>query len=371
MRYRRTSEVVESLERQAVSMIALSLFDELAPARTRRPREIVAAGGRRLKTTTAFDSYWHVAAERQAMLFRRLRGDAILTHDTILRSHRFTNAYRSADRVSQFFIREVAPNSNKDADDVVFRALLFKIFNRIETWTALEAALGEPIHWNTFTFDRYEKILSGIQASGQTIYSNAYMMPNPPFGLRSKHSNHLELLAGMIRNGMAREIAQAPSLAAVYAKLKDVPSFGPFLAFQYAIDLNYTNLLDFSESDFVVAGPGALDGISKCFTDTAGYNAPDVIRIMTEIAESEIERLGLSFTSLWGRPLQLIDCQNLFCEVDKYSRVAHPELSGESGRLRIKQRYTVSKGPLPRYVFPERWNINASKSFGSVSTLSY
>ena len=34
----------------------------------------------------------------------------------------------------------------------------------------------------------------------------------------------------------------------------------------------------------------------------------------------------LDFQNLWGRRLQLIDCQNLFCEVDKYSRVypAHP-----------------------------------------------
>lgn len=32
--------------------------------------------------------------------------------------------------------------------------------------------------------------------------------------------------------------------------------------------------------------------------------------------------LGLRFRSLAGRRLKLIDCQNLFCEVDKYARVA-------------------------------------------------
>lgn len=354
-------------------MIALSLFeDEPTPVRKRwQPYDIVTAPGRKLRTTIAFDSYWHVAAERQAMLFRRLRGDSVLTHDPILRSHRFTNAYRSADRVTQFFLSNVAPLSDESSEDVVFRTLLFKIFNRIETWTGLERLLGEPVHWSSFSLDRYNDALGEIQSSGQTIYSNAYMMPNPSFGQPSKHTNHLELLSHMIRDGLAKRIAAAPSLAEVYALLKDVPSFGPFLAFQYAIDLNYTELLDFDEADFVVAGPGALDGIKKCFESTAGYEAADIIRIMSEIAAREFERLGLEFNSLWGRELQLIDCQNLFCEVDKYSRVAHPELSGESGRSRIKQRYTHSKGLLPKYTFPKRWKLDTSRPFGSVSALHY
>jgi hypothetical protein len=351
-------------------MVSLPLFeDRFLERASRKPRDIVTASGRRLRTTAAFDSYWHFATERQAMLFRRLRGDATLTRDPILRSHRFTNAYRAADRVTQFFIREVAPGSEPDADDVVFRTLLFKIFNRIETWTSLELVLGEQLHWRTFSFERYDCALNRLQGSSQSIYSNAYIMPSPSFGHRAKHSNHLELISSIIRAGLPTHISEAPTLAAVYSHLKDVPSFGPFLAFQYAIDMNYTDLLDFSEADFVVPGPGALDGIRKCFFDTDGYGPADVIRIMTEIAPAEMERAGLAFISLWGRPLHLIDCQNLFCEVDKYSRVAHPELNADRGRSRIKQRYAGPKGPLPAFVFPKRWNVDASQPFGDVTTL--
>ena len=50
---------------------------------------------------------------------------------------------------------------------------------------------------------------------------------------------------------------------------------------------------------------------------------------------------GFSFRGLNGRRLQLIDCQNLFCEVDKYARLAHPEITGYSGRSRIRQRFTL------------------------------
>ena len=33
------------------------------------------------------------------------------------------------------------------------------------------------------------------------------------------------------------------------------------------------------------------------------------------------------FQKIGNRPLQLIDCQNIFCELDKYCRQALPDLS--------------------------------------------
>ena len=71
----------------------------------------------------------------------------------------------------------------------------------------------------------------------------------------------------------------------------------------------------------------------------------------------EFDRLGLRFKSLWGRPLQLIDCQNLFCEVDKYARIAHPDVVGLTGRTRIKQIYKPSQSPID-YWYPPKWEIN-------------
>jgi hypothetical protein len=80
--------------------------------------------------------------------------------------------------------------------------------------------------------------------------------------------------------------------------------------------------------------------------------------MMTDNQEQYFATVGLSFPSLWGRPLQLIDCQNLFCEVDKYSRYAHPEMAGISGRTRIKQLFRPSASPLPLF-YPPKWGINA------------
>ncbi len=60
-----------------------------------------------VKTTPVYEAYWSFAAERQAIYFRRLRGQpAPWTEDSILASFRFTNPYRAADRVSQYLIQK-------------------------------------------------------------------------------------------------------------------------------------------------------------------------------------------------------------------------------------------------------------------------
>ncbi len=143
-----------------------------------------------------------------------------------------------------------------------------------------------------------------------------------------------------------------------YEVLLSYPALGPFLAYQFTIDLNYAPQLAFSEMDFVVPGPGARDGIRKCFGPAADGIEADVIRYMAASQEEQFARLGLSFTGLKGRPLQLIDCQNLFCEVDKYARVAHPDIAGISGRTRIKQAYRRDAAAVRAAWFPPKWGLN-------------
>src|SRR4029077_20627708 len=120
-----------------------------------------------------------------------------------------------------------------------------------------------------------------------------------------------------------------------------------------------SNVTDFSEMDFVITGPGARDGLRKCFADNGGLGDAELIRLLADRQERELERLGLEFPSLWGRRLQLIDCQNLFCETDKYARVAHPEVQGISGRTRIKQSYRPKSDPIS-FWYPPKWGINAA-----------
>lgn len=309
-----------------------------------------------MKATEVFDTYWRFAALRQRLFMRRVaRSLPPWTDDPVLSSYRFTNVYRATDRVSQYLIRNVLYRGEQTGEEIFFRAILFKFFNRIETWERLEVKVG-PITWRGFDFDQYAMALNAMAEHQGPIYSAAYIMPSPAFGYRRKHLNHLRLLERMMLDGAPFRVERAHSLREVFEILRSYPSLGNFLAFQFTIDLNYSAMLDFSEMECVVAGPGAHSGIRKCFADTGGFDDADVIRAVTEMADREFDRLGLSFCTLWGRPLQLIDCQNLFCEVDKYARIVHPAFSSAAGRTRIKQRFTPKPKPVPQW-YPPKWGL--------------
>lgn len=309
--------------------------------------------------TEVYDAYWRFAAERQAIFFRRLNGERYpWTQDHILAKYKFTNAYRASDRVSQYLIKKVIYSTEQTIADLFFRIILFKIFNRIETWELLEKEVG-TISYSDYKFKTYDKVLSKAKNENTRIYSAAYIMPsgNSAFGYSQKHRNHLRMLESMMNDELPARIQQARSLQQVFELLRSYPMMGDFLAYQYAIDLNYSTLIDFDEMEFVVPGPGAKNGIRKCFQALGGLTEANIIQLMVDRQQEEFIRLGLEFKNLWSRDLRLIDCQNLFCEIDKYARMAYPEINEAGGRTRIKQYYRPNFNNVS-YWYPPKWNIN-------------
>lgn len=323
--------------------------------------------------TKVYDTYWSFAAERQNVLFAKLGGgDPPYTDDRIIAQHRFTNAYRVADRVSQYLIQHVIEGSEDDPDDLFFRIILFKTFNKIKTWEHLVSELGEP-RWADYEFTRYDHLLGSLSEAGHSIYSAAYIMPSggKAFGFRRKHQNHLALIEAMVRDRVPSQVSDATSMKTVFEILCSYPMIGPFLGYQYATDINYSPLTDFSEMEFVIPGPGAKDGIRKCFSNLGGLSESEIIRLVAERQDHEFVARDLEFRRLGDRPLQLIDCQNLFCEVDKYARVAHPDVQGISGRTRIKQQYRPDPRPF-RIVLPAKWgttSLEEPKEHGNAGLL--
>ena len=310
------------------------------------------------KRSSVYDSYWQFAAKRFDIFIKRLTDIyGPWTNDLVIANNRFTNVFRASDRVSQYLIK-LQYEKETNTQDVFFRTMLFKLFNKIETYKLLLKRLG-TVSYGDFSFNQYDNILANELEKGRTIYSAAYIMPSAGsvFGHKFKHSNHLALLSKMMEDKLYQKIQESNSLENVFQLLLGYPSIGNFLAFQYTIDLNYSTLLNFSEMDFVVAGPGAKNGITKCFQSLGDYSFEDIIRMMADDQEKECERLGIERPTLWGRSLQLIDCQNLFCEVDKYLRVTNPEIGGNTGRKRIKQKFTTGKGSISLF-FPPKWDIN-------------
>lgn len=303
--------------------------------------------------TDICDEYWRFAYLRQLTFLRNHAQSVPFNPDAIIESYKFTNCYRACDRVSQFLISNIS-NSESCPENIFFRTVLFKLFNKIGTWLSLSKELG-MISFEGFEPNLYSEKIMSIINSGDKVYSAAYIMPSgkKEFGSPRKHENNFLLLEMMLKDELHKKIWDYKNLKSVYEAFLSYPTIGPFLAYQYAIDIAYSGYSEAKESDYVVAGPGALRGIKKCFSSIGGYTAADVIKYMVDNQEAEFERLGLDFKYLKNRKLQLIDCQNLFCEFDKYCRVKYPNIV--VGNTRIKQKYKPNSTPI-EYEFPIKWN---------------
>lgn len=306
----------------------------------------------------AFDLYWRFTAERHNSFEKRLAGEqGPWSDDEIIRTYKFCNVFRAADRVSQYLIREVAYHAEPcSLQDRVFQIVAFRTFSKIETWESIRLLLGRHPTVEDLADGSFARALDGARATNGGLYTGAFILcATDAYGQGVKHRNHVELFRHMFLTGsLGDDVLQACSLEEVFLLLRGFPLMGDFMSYQIAVDLNYSELINFSENDFTRPGPGALRGIKKCFVSLGDYTPTEIIHWMVERQDIEFDRLGLAFNGLWGRPLHAIDAQNLFCETDKYCRVALPELT--SARTRIKSRFNPRSDPISMF-FPPKWRL--------------
>ena len=311
-----------------------------------------------IKREKIYNLYWYFACERQNIFLKKKNGEpSPWTNDEILQEFKFCNSYRVNDRVSQYLLKNVIYNGKKYTDaDMIFRIILFKLFNKESTWELLENEIGD-ITLSSFDFNKYSQILENAINNGQKIYNDAYIScANKAFGYDRKHENHLALLEKMfLKDHIDTKIINSKNMEEAFNIIKSYPLIGNFMAYQLITDINYSNVVNFSEMEFTVAGPGSERGIKKCFISTGGLSKEEIIKYMCKNQEKEFKRLGLDFKPIGNRLLQLIDCQNIFCELDKYCRQAVPEL--KSNRTKIKKKY-VAKTDKIEYMYPPKWNVS-------------
>lgn len=309
------------------------------------------------KRQEIYDLYWYFANERQNIFIKKLNGDTPpWTNDPILKTYKFCNSYRVNDRVSQYLLKNVIYNGKTYKDeDMLFRIILFKLFNKESTWELLLKEFKD-ITLSTFDMKEYSKALTNAINNNIKIYNDAYIScATKAFGYDRKHDNHLALLNKMfIIDKVQDKILKCTNMEQAFKIIKSYPLIGNFMAYQLITDINYSNIVDWKEDEFTIAGPGSLRGIKKCFIDKGNLSNEDIIRYMYNHQEEEFKRLNLNFKTIGNRKLQLIDIQNIFCELDKYCREKVPSL--KSNRTKIKKKYTPKQTKI-EYIYPPKWNI--------------
>jgi hypothetical protein len=322
------------------------------------------------KPTAAFHSYWNFIQERPRIYLARLAGKpAPWTEDPILGRYKFTNTFRVLDRESQTCVK-IANSSNRSAEKAFFRVVLFKIFNLTSTWELLCGELGEEPLLSNWNPNHYAEILTTARNRGQKIFSSAYMLwadqrKGSIRGPGSKTRMWLNTLDQMLRDNVPGSIVSANTYEHAVKVLSGYDGIDDFTAQQYATDFSYTPWFRPEDADaFILPGPGSIDGIAKCFNHRYSVReCADIIRLIRDSAhELSMQVTGCPPPTLPGidRPMDLIDFQSGFCEVDKYSRVAHAHLNhlAKQRRTKIKTAYRVPAGtlkPLPAPVYPLHW----------------
>ena len=312
----------------------------------------------------AFRHYFGFMEERMNIFWRRYHEQAMpYTSDIILRNYKFTNVYRATDRVSQYLIKQVINGSDKSLteEDLLLNILVFKVFNKIDTWEFIKKHYP-PITVKTFDAEKLSNLLTSRREQ-HPIFNGAYIMTGSSrfyTSFKYKHQRWLNMIKReIIDEKKLTAIVKARSLEEVYSLLKKCTFIGLFLAYQYAIDFNYSDVINFSENSFVMAGIGAQRGIKKCFLGLNGYSFEDAIKYTYDNLDSYRSKYGYSFKNLFGREPKLIDLQNCFCETDKYLREKIPGL--KVGNKRIKQRYAENFNRI-QFSFPPKWKISQEEN---------
>lgn len=310
----------------------------------------------------AYQYYFYFIQERMKLFWNKFYEEELHpVTDLVYESYRFTNVYRATDRVTQYLIKEIIYSDDHDLDEesLLLNILLFKVFNRISTWKATKNEFG---YFNAHEFK--PSLLSNFlddQIKKAPIFNPAYIMTASSDKYRHlarKHARWLSMIEQeVIAGGVLKAILDAKSMQEVFQLLNGCTFIGPFLAYQYTIDMNYSPVIDFDENSFVKAGIGAQRGIEKCFLSLGGASFEDAIRYTHQNLDYYFEKFGFEYTPLFNREPTLIDLQNCFCETDKILRVKMPDLSPKNAR--IKQKYNREDSNI-NFMFPPKWGLRTT-----------
>lgn len=282
------------------------------------------------------DLFWKFVAERQLVWYRRsvLGLEAPWTTDPIIQNEFITNIYRELDPGTQYAINEILEKEADSLTDKIFSIFVFRIMGSQE-WVHKE--ITSLIKTKSVKKDKLFSKFQELAAGGNNIFGNAYRVaPYDKLGGGSKVENVSILLAKLAGDFKATHDAMktAHSAQKLFEVITSTEGIGKFLAFQIMCDLlyplDYLNgqpMFPYSHNDYVVPGPGSVEGIRKLLNPGVGVHShATVIEWLRDNQDEGFEKAGAPFlylANLDGTPkkLHLADIQSCLCEFNKYSRI--------------------------------------------------
>jgi hypothetical protein len=155
-----------------------------------------------------------------------------------MQTQRFCDLFRVRDRGTQYLLANVIGQGDSSARETLFRIMLYRFFNRPETWERFEEAFGaEGMTIGSFNRVEFDQALAGAFHDGESLYGGAYIIPSPRIlgpGTPA-FRNHLHLLERMIKDGVLDKILRCENAQKAHELLILYPGVGEFIAYQYVV----------------------------------------------------------------------------------------------------------------------------------------
>lgn len=289
------------------------------------------------------------AKERmKAFYARQIEEQYVSKFDTI-NKHRYTNPYRILDRTSQGLVKSIAMADYNNVSKA-FLCFMFRICNAIKTYEDINAHLTSRlgVAWATKalksetvlaeTITGAKLIVTALKKAKLKAYRFAYKLH-----CAESFITYFDKLSVFLSTGFLNEFDVASSLVDYYNLISKIKGFGPFLAYQLALDWNYCRDQPFPIT-FVVPGPGAKVGAGYVF----GAESPTVliarIKLITlnyhDVFDDwfDYKHKGVDMT------LKENDVQNIFCE---YSKFFEAHVIGDKPKRKLETKPTAMPVSIP------------------------
>jgi len=258
------------------------------------------------------DNLWYWMQEREEVFLRRARGlPQPWTDDPILQQYRFCNVFRWQDKVSQWITHNWGQPYEGHRNMVLAMALARQI-----NWPPTLAEIGFPKRWNP---DRVAKVMKQRRARGEKVFTGAYIITGTLGGDKIDQVVY-KMLDPLHR---ARICVVPHSLEETWRKVRTIPGFGGFMAYEVVSDLRHLPPMRGQVEDactWAHAGPGAKRGLNRFWGRPVRAPVKDhqAVVEMHELLKMARHKLPKYFSNVG---LEMRDIEHSLCEYDKYERL--------------------------------------------------
>lgn len=278
------------------------------------------------------------------------------TDNPIIQEFRFTNVRREHDKETKWVIENICSISEESMSwaSKICNLILFRMFNKSQTCkNFMPINFDEGIDWTKISTyfenlpDGYVPFTNAFITGGLKMscckelgYTSSYK--DPVNGLKPEYAviRYVESLYNS--EDKIINLGQSVTAQEFVTSLNNIPGLGYFLAYQIFVDYTYCPEAEWSENEFVVAGPGARRGLDLVFDNRDGMTYEEALFWLRDNWLVICNWLQLPwnpdeiFTDLEpeDRYMNVMSLQNCHCEISKYIRAVNG-----TGRPRNKYHY--------------------------------